>query len=70
MSNASRIQVNEIEKADHIIGMLTKSLKTSKSIMKDVINLLDGKYTPKDKSQLRSRVQKHIQRIEKEEPKN
>ncbi len=68
MGNTSRLPVPEIEKADHIIGMLAKNLKSSKSVMKDVIELLDGKYTPKDKTQLRSRVQKLIQKIEREEP--
>ena len=68
MGNKSRLPVPEIEKADHIIGMLMKNLKSSKSIMRDVIELLDGKYTPKDKSQLRARVLILLQRIEKEEP--
>jgi len=69
MRTLSRIPESPIEKADHIIGVLLKNVKSSKSVLKEVIKLLDGQYTPKDKVQLKLRVERMIERIEKEEPK-
>lgn len=68
MGNQIKLPLSDIEKADHIIGVLLKNVKSSKSLMKEVIKLIDGQYTPQDKVKLKARVEKLLQKIEKEQP--
>lgn len=68
MGNEIKLPVSDIEKADHIIGSLLKNVKSSKSLLQDVIKFLDEKQTPEDKEILKAKVKGLIQKIEAEEP--
>ena len=65
----SNLISNSFDKMDHVIGLLTNDLKMSKSVLKDMVECLNGQYTPTDKKKLLERVKKTLSRIEKNEPK-